>query len=468
MDGADVRHVAALGTWPAKEIECVPVMTAESPVDYARVHNRRGGSMPGCGVRGVCECGSVWVWECTGEDDSRGGAKAQRVRLGMLPLRDKHGSYGLDQLDDLARRIHQSTGARSRDPRHGGEDGRDASFLGHDVPVPDDELVSVIRAWCDPKAIRDGALPNGANQVAVLGVIIAEAGRRELTDCASIIVEFCAWPHADDFWVHLVPRALRALKCIGDLSIAPRLEKIGARDGCAGSEIAASVMTMRGQLPPVRERAEVTSAARSRLAVDAQATIVLAAAEVEVLDRDGIVRWADQVIERETEPPWWVCDLAVATDIKACQELLLGNSQASTVRRQLQVLAWAAQNRRVVLPEALTKMWYVLLDAELAKDARRDPLVELLFGAVLEWFHQETEVQEWRHPGALSVRDRLLAKWFEDMGMHGPAIDGPVVDAWLSPETLDKAGKALHRRLTAIIDSIVADAPKVRHVLEGV
>jgi hypothetical protein len=112
----------------------------------------------------------------------------------MTPSRNKHGHSGFERLADLC----------------------------HPLPTgSNEELFAGIPSQCSPALIQAGNFPNGGNQVAMLGLVIAEAGRKRLEKAAALTTEYCAWSVDDDFWVHLVPRALLALKNIGAVSVIP-------------------------------------------------------------------------------------------------------------------------------------------------------------------------------------------------------------------------------------------------------
>jgi hypothetical protein len=96
----------------------------------------------------------------------------------------------------------------------------------HRESAPTEEILKGVTSAFDPKRIWEGTIENTHNQIAMIGLLIEELGKRQIKKASGAIVWFCAWPSGKDGFSDLVPRAIRALESIGDPSILPILKHI--------------------------------------------------------------------------------------------------------------------------------------------------------------------------------------------------------------------------------------------------
>jgi len=292
----------------------------------------------------------------------------------------------------------------------------------------DDEVIAAIRSECNPERIR-----KGARAVAVLGGIIHEAGKRKLTAAAPLIVEYCAWPVFEDFWVHVVPKALRAIKTIGDLSIVPRLRVIAKDHPETRSWIDPVLLTLTRCIPEIPVApVETVENLDIFASTPVQAALVLEASRQGLCTIDDIVAWADRLIVQHPDPPLWLIDVSTANfrDSRDYWNLLAPHAAVLPARQRLQVIVLPSRAGLLSLPRTLRNLFgWFCSEPHGTRGGQSDNLLQLLQEAVDEWVFQEDE------------------------------------KAWSKPDALDEAGKALHARLMAFFDAILENSAFCAQVL---
>lgn len=164
-----------------------------------------------------------------------------------------------------------------------------------------------IYSTCDTKKVRNAAIENGGNQVAVLGLIIEEIGRRKVRNAAPVVVEYVAWPYYDDFLVHLVPHCFKSLCELGDDSIVERLLQL-----TCGDIATKKLLDFLYKLPPDLSDQDRQKPYDSDPSADLQSRIIMTALEEALVDRDAIKKWADnEIIRISYTPPGWLCELSL-------------------------------------------------------------------------------------------------------------------------------------------------------------
>ena len=315
----------------------------------------------------------------------------------------------------------------------------------HKATINDNELLESIKLECDPELIKSGRIDNGANQVGIIGGLIEEAGKRRLYNAAPFIVEYCAWPKGNDFWVHLVPIALRALKSIGDISIIQRLREISEYNGVGNHMINSSCLTLLGENTEyVSSKSETAKNIAEDIPLIEQLQIVKTAVDFKILNNEDVMRWADKRIEINHEiSPSWLCDMAISGSVEQSD---FPDIPVSKTEQIIEILIFGYQLERLSLPEVLTRLFFYKLDIV------NDNTTYLVLAAANEWAYQEESV--------------TFKRYISNMTENFTQQEENVIDLWETPEKLDIAGKMLYKRIIGLFDMVFRKNSAVNTILE--
>ena len=153
---------------------------------------------------------------------------------------------------------------------------------------------------------------------------------------------------------------------------------------------------------------------RPLMTLSEQVAILLETAELELLQPEDIVRWADKVIVAMDKPPVWVVDLSMLRSphlIDFIGLLRLHADVPVTLRRRFQIVVLAHITGVLPLADTLPKLFRVAIVEH--QGARRDALDARLADALVDWdFQEELSVIE---PSLRARFDALFREYLTDV-----------------------------------------------------
>ncbi|MCO5051816.1 MAG: hypothetical protein M9920_05890 [Verrucomicrobiae bacterium] len=121
-----------------------------------------------------------------------------------------------------------------------------------------------------------------------------------------------------------------------------------------------------------------------------QSAILVEAIEQELLRREDIVRWADEIIVAMERPPSWIIDLSTLNSpylVDFARLLRIHSVVSLPLHRRVQIVVLAYLAGVISFSETLPKLFRAVIYER--RGAERDPLDERLADTLVCWDHQE-------------------------------------------------------------------------------